>query len=445
MITMRLVDIAKNLDARLVGDDVTIQGVSINSREVHSAQLFIAIKGDHFDAHDFIPSLGSSAAAVLVDHEVVTDLPQVIVADTKLALANLASLWRQQLATTVVGITGSNGKTTLKEMLAAIVSIEKKVYATQGNLNNDIGMPLTLLQLSAKDEVAVIEMGANHFDEIAFLTHCAKPDIAVINNAGPAHLEGFGDVDGVARAKGEIFAGLTSKGVAVINADDDYAEYWKSLNANREIVTFGFNPEANLSGDYQGNGTLVIQHGELKETVELPLLGRHNALNALAACALASVLKISLATMKQGLEQLKVVKGRLHRRTGISDSCLIDDSYNANPASMAAAINVLAEAKGKKILVIGDMGELGGDITATHATVGEQAKEQSIDALYCLGDFSKAACERFGDVTKAYQDLAPLMVALQKEIDANTTVLVKGSRSAKMERVVKKLLKQTRR
>ena len=442
MMTMGLVEIAEALNACLVGENGTIEGVSINSREVSALQLFVAIKGDRFDAHDFIDGQAINAGAVMVDHEVKTSLPQLIVNDTTLALASLASLWRQQLPTTILGITGSNGKTTLKEMLAAIISIDKQVLATKGNLNNNIGMPLTLLRLSAEDEVAVIEMGANHFNEIEFLTQCAKPDVAVINNAGPAHLEGFGDVEGVARAKGEIFNGLSESGIAVINADDPYADYWLELNADRECIAFGLDQQATVSGDYHGNGELTVRIGDEVETIKLSLLGHHNALNALAACAVSSTLQTSLATMKQGLESLKGVKGRLHAGVGIANSMIIDDSYNANPGSMAVAIDVLAEASGKRILVIGDMAELGGEVDRIHAIVGEQAKAQKIDALYCLGEKSKAACVAFGDADKAYQELGSLMIDLLSEVNKNTTILVKGSRSAKMERVVKQLLKQ---
>jgi UDP-N-acetylmuramoyl-tripeptide--D-alanyl-D-alanine ligase len=331
-------------------------------------------------------------------------------------------------------------------MLSAILEQQHpgKVLATLGNFNNDIGMPLTLLRIRKEDDFAVIEMGANHFDEIDFLTNIAKPNIAVINNAGPAHLEGFGDIKGVSRAKGEIFNSLDESGIAVINADDDYADYWIGLNTERQVIKFGMtNTEADIKGDYLGNGQLTIKAKENEVSVQLNLLGKHNAMNALAATAVAIALHIDLQTIKKGLESLDSVPGRLAKVDGVNGSTLLDDTYNANPGSANAAVDVLAEAKDKRILVLGDMGELGDDTDSLHADIGTKAKQSGIEQMFCMGKYSASACKKFGSENHAFSELDDLVNAIKKEINSDMTssltILVKGSRSAQMERVVEAL------
>lgn len=448
MTWLTLAQIAELLQAPLQGisaeaaQALAIERVERDSRTVQLGDLFLALKGERFDAHDFVAQVAGKASAALVSQPIDAAIPQVIVPDVRLALGTLAKAWRQQFTKPVIGLTGSNGKTTLKEMLTAILSQQGQTLATIGNLNNDIGVPLTLLRLRAADQFAVIEMGANHFGEIDYLTHMALPDVAILNNAGAAHLEGFGNLAGVARAKGEIFAGLAAEGVAVINADDTYASYWRDLNKDRNLLSFGFAADADLRGELTSDNQLLIHKGADSVTVRLQLLGKHNQLNALAAAAGASALGIPLTTIKQGLESLQAVKGRLNPKQGKHGGLVIDDTYNANPSSTAAAIAVLAEQQGRKILVLGDMGELGTTGEQLHFELGQTAKAAGIDELYTLGRLSAQASQSFGQAAYAYQDLTELLAALNAKLSTDTQVLVKGSRSARMERVVEALTEQ---
>ena len=447
MTWLGLAEIAQMVGGDLQGDDRQISSVSTDSRTVQNDQLFIAINGENFDAHNFVASIENKAAAALVHKKIECDLAQIIVEDTLKSLGVFAAACRQQFSKPVIGLTGSNGKTTVKEMLAAILACKGEVMATFGNLNNDIGLPLTLLRLREHDDYAVIEMGANHFGEIDYLSNITQPDVAILNNAGAAHLEGFGDVKGVSRAKAEIFNGLSDDGIAVINADDQYADYWLSCNENRKTITFGFSDQADVKGELSNAG-LLIQIADEKQVVKLALLGRHNAMNALAASAAAMAIGMDLTIIKQGLESLQAVKGRLALIEGINGSQIIDDTYNANPDSARAAIDVLAEkSDSKRILVLGDMAELGDNAVQLHQDIGAYAKSQGIDALYCLGEYSKAASESFADKGFHFDAIESLLEALQHIIKQQeqlgdkqaVTVLVKGSRSMQMERVVEAL------
>ncbi len=438
---LMLSQIAGMADGELIGDDVAIDSVATDSRLVKPDQLFIAIKGERFDAHDFVAGLTGKAAAVLVHKKMDCDLPQVLVKDTLQALADLAAAWRKQLNMPVIGLTGSNGKTTLKEMIAAILSRKGKVLATFGNLNNDIGMPLTLLRVRKDHDFAVIEMGANHHGEIEFLTNIARPNVAVVNNAGAAHLEGFGDLQGVAKAKGEIFIGLGTHGVAVINADDSFADYWKDSNKDREVITFGINNEATISGRLLSDGGLMIKVGVQEIRANLQLLGRHNALNALAATAVCTALGITPETIVKGLESLQPVKGRLAPVTGIYNTQILDDTYNANPDSARVALDVLAQRK-NTAFVLGDMGELGDNTLELHGQIGEQAKLAGIDTMYCLGKYSAKACEKFGKNGHSFKEMEALLESLTANMTENMTILVKGSRTMKMERAVEALTQE---
>ncbi|HHC75349.1 MAG TPA: UDP-N-acetylmuramoyl-tripeptide--D-alanyl-D-alanine ligase [Thiothrix sp.] len=449
---------ADYLDGELInvpiGNPVIVDSLSTDSRHIQANQLFWALKGERFDAHDFVVNLASNdphiphkAAAALVHRPIDCALPQIVVSDTYQALATLARRWREQFNKPVIALTGSNGKTTLKEMLAAILSQQGQVMATAGNFNNEIGMPLTLLRLRDADDYAVIEMGANHFGEIAYLTDIAQPDVAIVNNAGAAHLEGFGSIKGVSRAKGEIFQGLSSnkthktqKGIAIINADDQYADYWRSINTEHEIITFGMDHPADVHGELQADGSLQIMLPKQQTVVvQLPLLGQHNALNALAASAAAIAVNASLASIKQGLESLQAVKGRLAPIKGQNNSTLIDDTYNANPSSIEKAIDVLAARQGRRVLVLGDVAEIGDNGEQLHREIGEYAAQAHIDVLYGFGEAIQATCEAFqqaGKESHFFSEMPLLLKALQIEIQPNTTLLAKGSRSMKMERVI---------
>ncbi len=439
MTWLTLSQIAEMTDGTLHGKDRAVESISTDSRTVQSDQLFVAIAGERFDAHDFVQGIEAKAAAALVHKKIDCELPQIVVKDTLQSLGVFAQAWRKQFLNPVIGLTGSNGKTTVKEMLASILACKGKVMATFGNLNNEIGLPLTLLRLRESDDYAVIEMGANHFGEIDYLSKITQPNVALLNNAGAAHLEGFGDVKGVSRAKAEIFAGLADDGVAIINIDDQYADYWLSCNENRSVIGFGFNDQADVKGEIDNDG-LSIQIAGKKAVIKLALQGQHNAMNALAASAAAVAVGLSLKEIKQGLESLQAVKGRLATLKGLQGMQVIDDTYNANPDSARVAIDVLAEkSKGKRILVLGDMGELGDNAKQLHAEIGQYAKNKGIEALYCLGDCSHQACQEFGDGGYSFDEIDPLLGQLKQEIGQSMTVLVKGSRSMRMERVVEAL------
>ena len=442
MTWLTLKAIAEMTGGKLRGRDVAIDSVATDSRLVKSDQLFIAIKGERFDAHDFVADLADQAGAALVSKKIDCDLPQIVVDDTLQSLADLASAWRKTFKNPVVGLTGSNGKTTLKEMIAAILSLKGNVLSTFGNLNNNIGVPLTLLRIREEHDFAVIEMGANHFGEIDFLTKITQPDVAIINNAGAAHLEGFGNLEGVAQAKGEIFIGLGTHGIAVINADDTFADYWNDSNKDREVFTFGINNESTISGHLLSDGGLMIKAGSDEVRANLKLLGRHNAMNALAATAVSTALGIKLDTIIEGLESLQPVKGRLAPVSGINNSQILDDTYNANPDSVVAALTVLAQRK-NTVFVLGDLGELGENPEKVHEKIGEKAKEIGINHMYCLGDYSAKACDSFGTNGKSFTEMDELLINLKKDVNENlpenVTILIKGSRFMKMERAVEAL------
>lgn len=464
---MLLAKAAEVLDGYLVFPDAVehVQGMSISavssdSRKLSSGDLFVALRGEHFDGYEFIAQAAQSGAiAALVNKdsveldvarnqgaETVHAITLLVVEDTRLALGRLAAYWRQQFAIPLIAITGSNGKTTVKEMLASILRVaagnDAAVLATQGNLNNDIGVPLTLLGMNAQHRYAVIEMGMNHPGEIDYLTHLACPDVALINNASGAHLQGLGSVEAVARAKSEIFSGLKAQGMAVINSDDEYAPLWRSLIGTCALLEFGLDEQADVSGRYQAHGTgleLFVQapSGHFSAMLQVP--GEHNARNALAASAAAIALNVPLAVIASGLQNFSGVPGRLQRKQASCGATLIDDSYNANPASLLAAISVLAQAAGKRVLVLGDMGELGNDAVRLHAEIGKAARQSGIDGLYAVGELSRHAVHEFGRGAQHFESLEALLAVLAEQLDAQTTVLVKGSRFMKMERVVKYL------
>lgn len=423
--------------------------------------LFVALQGARFDAHALLEQgpLPSAYAAVMVSRPCQIALPQLLVADTRRALGQLARAWRERLALPLVALTGSNGKTTVKEMLASILRQRGPTLATQGNLNNDIGVPLTLLTLQDHHQYAVIEMGANHPGEIAYLTQLAQPEVALITNAGPAHLEGFGSIDGVAHAKGEIYSGLSASGVAVIALDDAYAPLWQSLNAQRHWLGFSLrgHPQATVTGQQRGEQQLQLCIDGQTAELRLSLPGQHNLHNALAAATAAHALGIDIAQMVSGLETVAAVPGRVqthHRPLRTAHGaplCLtvIDDSYNANPASVKAAIDLLSQHSGTRMLILGDMGELGAEAERLHHEIGVYAHTRQIEQLWTTGPLSAQTAAGFTQPQAHYASKAALLEALcatleallrQPDCPSQISLLIKGSRSQQMEQVVTALL-----
>ncbi len=428
----------------LHGADLTFHGVTSDSRAVRPGNLFIALQGPNHDGHDHVgAALAAGAVAALVQRP-CGGASELQVADSRLALGRLGAAWRRHLGTPLVAVTGSNGKTTVKEMVAAILATRGPVLATQGNLNNDLGVPLTLLRLTPEHHFAVIEMGANHPGEIAYLTSLATPDVGVITGVGPAHLEGFGSLRGVAEAKGELYIGLGEGAIAVVNRDEPFAELWLDHLGRRRTLGFSVAGEAAVHAAWVGEGeTVTLHYGSATFAFTPPLPGRHNLSNALAAAACAFALGVPGAAVVEGLTHLAPVRGRLQQRRADGGARVLDDSYNANPGSMFAAIEVLAARPGRRLLAIGDMAELGADARRLHAEVGERARQAGIDALYAIGPMSLAAVEAYGDGARHFEDMAPLVERLAAEMnDANTTLLIKGSRSARMERLVDALCRE---
>ncbi len=442
---MQLTAVAECVQGRLIGRDGSFAGAAIDSRKIEPNQLFVALPGEKVDGHDFVAAaLEKGAAAALVTRTVAVDLPQIVVTDGRAALGQLARMWRSRWGGgPLIALTGSNGKTTTKEMLVGIGrAAGRQVLATIGNLNNDLGVPLTLLGLQPEHDFAVIEMGANHQKEISYLTGLACPQVALITNAGPAHLEGFGGLWGVAQGKGEIYQGLSREGHAIINADDDYADYWRRLNEGRSILTFGLDHPATVKGEFdEVNQTLSLSWQGETATVKLPVPGRHNARNALAAAAATLAAGIEFAAVIQGLTEFSPASGRLTRRAGVNCQ-LIDDAYNANPASMEAGLMVLMGAPAPQWAVLGDMGELGERTAAGHAEVVLAAQKLGVKRLYLVGDAMKQAAELVPELAQHFPDVDHLVAQLKTDLFAeltSPTLLIKGSRFMAMERVVNAL------
>jgi UDP-N-acetylmuramoyl-tripeptide--D-alanyl-D-alanine ligase len=446
MITMKLSNAALSLDATYFGEDVEFTGCSTDSRNLDSGELFIAIKGERFDGHDFIMHAKQrGASAAMVSNTGQHYLPELVVKDTRRAMGKLAGIWRSGFAIPLVAITGSNGKTTVKEMLVSILGQKAPVLATQKNLNNDIGVPLTLFGLGNVHRYAVVEMGANHPDEISWLSTITRPTVALITQCAPAHLEGFGSLEGVARAKSEIFDGLDPGGVAIINTDDDFAEFWRNKISGFKQLGFGLKKQADVTAKSisqsiitgTNNFELCTPAGTID--IELPLLGLHNIMNAMAATACALTLGIDLKLIKTGLEMMKPVKGRLEMKTGLNNSRIIDDTYNANPASLIAAINAISSFNDRHWLALGDMGELGAQSESFHTDAGNFARENRIEKIFATGPLSHLTVKSFGQGGKHFSSMDAMIEALKKEIAADVTLLVKGSRAMQMELVVKAL------
>jgi UDP-N-acetylmuramoyl-tripeptide--D-alanyl-D-alanine ligase len=440
-----LAELARVTGGTLRGSNAAFGAVVSDSRALGAGALFVALRGERFDGHEFVPEAQQKGAAgALVERPVTVPLPQVVVPEALAGLAAFAAAWRDDFDGTVVGITGSNGKTTVKEMIGSILTCEGPTLVTQGNLNNHIGVPLTLCRLEASHRYAVIEMGANHQREIAHLARLAQPDVGLVINAGPAHLEGFGGLDGVAKGKGEMFEALGIDGTAVINADDRFAAFWHGLarGAGR-VLTFGMHERADFSAhDVQGRivGGAFVSAFQLetpagRRTVELALAGEHNVMNALAAAAAAHAAGAGLDAIVAGLGRMRAVAGRLEVKQVPGGARLIDDSYNANPASVRAGLRALASLEGQHWLVLGEMRELGDESTQLHAETGEFARQSGVARLFAVGGEARHAVEAFGAGATWFASVEDLTAALREELAPGVTVLVKGSRSNRLERV----------
>ncbi|MFO1391287.1 MAG: UDP-N-acetylmuramoyl-tripeptide--D-alanyl-D-alanine ligase [Agitococcus sp.] len=443
---MKLSVIAQKTQGQLFGQDLDVCQFSTDTRTLKAGDVFIALSGANFDANTFVAKaqeLGA-VAAIVTQYQPDVPLSQIVVGNTQTALGLIAKAWREQFELMRVAMTGSSGKTTTKELTASIFRQAGLTLATLGNKNNEIGVPLTLLRLTAEYHYGVFELGANHIGEIAYTSGLVQPHAAVITNIGTAHLEGFGSRQGIAKAKGEIFGGLVEGGTAVINADDEFADYHRTLCDGKKILNFSIAKPADIyatdikrskGGAYQ----FVLHIAEQSTPIQLGLIGQHNVANALAASCLAVACGLNISQIKQGLEQAQSAAGRmvLHR---LPHFTLIDDTYNANPDAMKAAIDELALCEGYKIVVLGAMGELGDDAASLHQQVGAYAQSKQIDALYCVGAFSEHTAQGYGVKAQRFSEQKELIAALLAAIPQGATILVKGSRSARMENVVQALL-----
>lgn len=448
---MRLSELAEITGGELRGDDPELGTVSIDTRTLKPGDLYVAIRGARFDGNEFVAGAAEAGAcaAVVERFSDGCDLPQLKVPDGRLALGRLGSAWRQRWPGRVVGITGSNGKTTVKEMVAAVLGVAAPAHKTQGNLNNDFGVPLTLLQLRPEHRFAAIEMGANHLGEIAYVGGLAVPDVAIIANAGAAHLEGFGSLEGVARGKGELIGALPAGGVAVLNADDRFFDFWCGLAGDRTVMSFGFSEAASIRADPE---SIAMRLGEAgfrtsfdlvykgeRFSMALALAGRHNVTNALAAAGAALILGLDMEQIRTGLARIAPVPGRLEPVRGLRGSLLINDAYNANPTSFGAALEVLTSLPGESWVALGAFGELGDTSSELHAGIGRQARSLGVKRLFTIGPNADQAAEAFGDGATHFETQEELIEDLGAGLSADVSILVKGSRSQKMDRVVEAL------
>ncbi len=438
---MSLSAIAVWTHGRLLGADATITGVAIDTRDLQPGDLFVAIRGDRVDGHAYLDEAASRGAmGALVTRKVDSTLPQVLVDDSALALGDLASAVRAQRNARVVGITGSNGKTTVKSLVAAILSRHGRTHVSTGNHNNELGLPLSLLAMPADTDFAVLEMGAGKPGDIAYLAAIARPDIGLVTLIAPAHLARMQTIEGVAETKGALYEALPGDGVAIINADDAFASFFSGLAGTRRVLRFGLDHPADVAAaniaQHVDGSQFVLTTPRGNVDVGLPLPGRHNIANALAAASIALALDVPLGTIAAGLANAAGVAGRLRREVTEAGFVLIDDSYNANPGSMAAAIETLLLATGERWLVLGDMAELGADARVLHAQVGALARERGVEKLYAVGPLGAATVEAFGSHGQHFNDKDALIAALRAQLHRGVTCLVKGSRSAGMEEVV---------
>ena len=447
MIITTLSWIAEKVQGRLQGQDLEIGGVSTDTRTLSEGDLFIALTGPNFNGHTFLPqAIEKGASAIIASEPVEASVPVIYVEDTRRALGALGSAVKQSVDVKTVAITGSSGKTTVKEMTSAILSRRGSVLATAGNFNNDIGVPLTLLRLEEQHDFAVMELGANHLGEIAYTTDLVKPDVATVVNAAASHLEGFGSLLGVARAKSEIFKGLDQDGVALVNADSQFSEFWLGKLKHQKTLTFS--PDQKNDADYTAEDIILGLDGcaefqmhtpRGRVSIQLTVPGIHNVGNALVAAALSIQVGASLDDVRDGLREMSQVKGRLNVKQLSGQVRLLDDTYNANVASVNAAIDTLSSFSGMKVLVLGDMAELGEKARYYHEQVGEYARQKGIDHLYSLGVLSQHASSVYQELGQHFTDAQSLVASLEAlcvNEQRDISILVKGSRSSKMENVV---------
>jgi UDP-N-acetylmuramoyl-tripeptide--D-alanyl-D-alanine ligase len=445
---MQVAEAAAVLEAQYSGPDAIFAGCSTDSRSVARDALFVALKGPVHDGHEHVDEARDrGAAAALVSRplrqSIESSMPVIRVADTLQALGRLSGAWRDRFDLPVIGVTGSNGKTTVKEMLAAILSAGAPVLATRGNLNNEIGLPLTLMELGAEHRLAVIEMGANHAGEIARLAELARPHVGVITQCAPAHLEGFGTIEGVARAKGELLTSLDADGTAIINADDAFAPLWRELAGSRRRIEFAIDAHAEVQASWQREDTgsrieMTTPAGAIALRLALP--GRHNVANAAAATAAAIAVGAAPEAVVAGLEGMRPVPGRLELKVLEGGARIIDDTYNANPASLQAGLEVLAAFPGRHWLVLGDMAELGDEAPDFHRQAAKLVRDYGVDRLLTIGELSRLTAISFGEGADHHASMDELVESLGESLEPQTTVLIKGSRSMGMERVVAALM-----
>lgn len=446
-----LADLQTALSGAIVTANAAFNGVSTNSKSVVPGNLFIALRGERFDAHDFLAEVVAKGVAAIVVERLPKGLkiPALVVPDTRIALGEIAHYWRRQFALPVIAVTGSNGKTTVKEMIASILAAEhgaRHCLATRGNLNNDIGVPLTLLRLEAEHRAAVIELGMNHPGEIAALSAIAQPTVGLVNNAQREHQEFMASVEAVAQENGAVISALPRHGIAVFPADDPYTPLWRDYAKTpkpRKTLTFGLSEDSNVTCSYQPNdfgSDLTVKVGGKEFSVKLAAAGVHNVRNALAAIACTLAIGIHRNAIVRGLELFAPVNGRLQRKAARAGALVIDDTYNANPDSVRAAIDVLMQTPAPRLLVLGDMGEVGNEGRQFHIEIGAYARGRGIERLFTLGDLARHSSDAFGARAKHYNDIDVLNQAVDAMITPQTTVLVKGSRFMKMERVVQHLV-----
>jgi UDP-N-acetylmuramoyl-tripeptide--D-alanyl-D-alanine ligase len=449
MMDMR--EAAQGAGGELRGANARFASVSSDTRTIKDGALFVALRGERFDGHEYIAAARArGAVAVMVERRGPSaggdsPLPLLLVDDTRLGLGRLAAYWRQKFKLPLIAVTGSNGKTTVKEMIASILAEHAgagRSYATSGNLNNDIGLPLTLLALRAQHTCAVVELGMNHPGETAYLAGIAQPGVALVNNAQREHQEFMQSVEEVAHEHGAAFSALSADGIAVINADDTYAGYWRTVSAPRRVLDFGIDQPAAVGARFELRefGSEIVLHApEGVAAISLRAAGAHNVRNALAAAAASAAAGAGMAAIARGLARFEPVQGRLQKKSGKRGAIVFDDSYNANPDSVVAAIEVLSRQAGRKFLVLGDMGEVGTHGAAFHAEIGRRARAANIDRLYLLGELCIHAAAEFGAGAEHYGEINALLASLEPRLAAGVTVLIKGSRFMHMERVVQAL------
>jgi len=446
---MRLSEVASVVDGKLSGGDCFFTGVSIDSRKIQSGDLFVAIPGEKFDGHNYVVKAEESGAiASMVSSRTLNNKVQIDVQDTTLALGKLAAYWRSHFDIPVIAITGSNGKTTVSRMVATILKESGECLYPRGSFNNQWGVPLTMLRLKKWHRYAVIEMGMNHPGEIGYLSSITAPTVALITNVSSAHLEGLGSVEKIAAAKAEIFNGLKLSGIAIINTDDQFFPYWYERLQRVSTLTFGSSTASMISLKnfcmYPFGSSFEIMLEDQVLPVELSVPGKHNAMNAVAASAASYSVGASLSQIQTGLKKFQPIPGRLCKKPGLNRSTIMDDTYNANSASIEAAIDVLSASGKKSFLVLGTMGELGSESNVLHYRVAWYAREKGIQHFYCLStadnNFVKCYQQGYGKYTKVFESVEQLIDKLRAELNHDTIVLVKGSRSSGMERVVNKLI-----